>query len=162
VRFILNLPITLGILFTVSPHKNIKKAINHNVLAENVLGANGEIGNKFSWTKPRFYGISIKHFAEHRIDRKAPKQQCYLGAFLFMGFSGWADKCYALFFSLSSIIFSTKSLNVFTSAVRSLCLSGSKMFIVFQNPSFLLFVSILSIGFVPVNVTELGCFFRTG
>ena len=30
--------------------------------------------------------------AEHRIDRKAPKQQCYLGAFL-MGFSGYADEC---------------------------------------------------------------------
>jgi len=38
--------LTLGILFTVSPHKNIKKAINGNVLAKNVLRANEKIMNK--------------------------------------------------------------------------------------------------------------------
>ena len=70
---------TLGILFPVSPHKNIKKATDDDVLAENVFRANGE---KFSSANPRCNGISIIHFAEHRIDRKAPKQQCYLGPFL--------------------------------------------------------------------------------
>ncbi len=37
---------SLKILFPVSPHKNIKKAIDINVLAENVLSANGKIGIK--------------------------------------------------------------------------------------------------------------------
>lgn len=41
----LDLVVTLWILFIVSPHKNIKKTINMVVLAENVLGANGKIGN---------------------------------------------------------------------------------------------------------------------
>jgi len=33
----------------VSPNKNIKKAVNGNVLAKNVLSANGEIVNKIKW-----------------------------------------------------------------------------------------------------------------
>jgi hypothetical protein len=71
------LRITLGILFTVSPHKNIKKAINNDVLAGNVLSAieGAQVGKPDGLSRAAL-GIVFCFLFEHLIGRKAPKQRC--------------------------------------------------------------------------------------
>ena len=41
---ILRLLVTSGIIFTVSPHKNIKKTTVNDAQAENEIGADGKTG----------------------------------------------------------------------------------------------------------------------